>query len=457
MNYEESISYLYNLTHHGIKLGLENPKRLLKLAGNPERSFRSIHIAGTNGKGSTAVILSELLRGAGVKTGLFTSPHLLRFTERIRVDGREISKDEVSKILQDLLAILKTTQDLKPTFFEMVTAIGFEHFRRNSVQWAVVETGMGGRFDATNVIEPEVSIITPVGYDHREFLGNTLKEIAFEKAGILKERVPLILAPQEDEAEEVILKRAYDLSVPVRRYGHDFGAIPVDYNDTGITMTFWRRQPEGDGNPEIQEFTDLPLPLQGEHQIINASLALEAFFKILPEMGRDVELIRKSLSGVVWPGRLDFREFNGHTILLDGAHNPPATKSLARYLKKLLSLNKYREITLIFGAMKDKNISETLSPLLPLADRVILTSMKYERAATSSDLLKTLRENGNPGDQSAHPVFEVAESVRDAIRIATGVPEKDKLTVITGSLYLVGDALEILGERPLLRRLSEAR
>lgn len=457
MKYHESISYLYNLTHHGIKLGLENPKKLLKLAGNPERSFRSVHIAGTNGKGSTAAILSELLTGAGFKTGLFTSPHLLRFTERIRIDGKEISKDDVSKILQDLLTLLKETDELKPTFFEMVTAIGFEYFRRNSTQWAVIETGMGGRFDATNVITPEVTIITPVGYDHRAFLGNTLKEIAFEKAGILKEGAPLILAPQECEAEEVILRRADDLRIPVRRYGQDFGGRLIGYNDKGVTMTFWRKKPDESGRPATQELSDLPLPLLGDHQIINASLAIEAFLTILPERGRDVELIKRSLSGVVWPGRLDFREFNGHPLLLDGAHNPPATKSLARYLKSLLSMNKYRKITLIFGTMKDKSISETLSPLLPLAERVILTSMKYERAATPSEMLEMLRDNGTPASTSSPAVFEVAQSLRDAIRISTEVPEEGRLTVITGSLYLVGDALEILGGSPLLRRLSEAR
>ncbi|MBA3061021.1 MAG: bifunctional folylpolyglutamate synthase/dihydrofolate synthase, partial [Nitrospirae bacterium] len=262
MGYTAAVNYLYGLQKHGIKLGLDNTAKLLFLSGNPQKHFSSIHIAGTNGKGSTSAMIASILQAAGFRTGLFTSPHLVSFTERIRVNNEEIREDEVVELTEEIRSTIEGSE-LNPTFFEFVTAMGFLYFKRKNIDWAVVETGMGGRLDATNVLLPEASVITSINYDHSEFLGNTLSAIAEEKAGIIKDGVPVITSAQEPSVMDVIKKKTEEKNASLFIYGRDFSAAIKTEDTSGSVFNY-----SGDSN-----FEDLVISLPGRHQVLNAALA----------------------------------------------------------------------------------------------------------------------------------------------------------------------------------------
>lgn len=286
MSYSETVNYLYNLQKYGIKFGLDNISRLMSAFDNPHTSFLSVHVAGTNGKGSTSAIIASILKTAGFKVGLFTSPHIISFTERIRVNGEEISEDEVidltDEIREKIAAFGKIRMhsepvELSPTFFEVVTAMALLYFKRKKVDIAVIEVGMGGRLDATNIITPEISVITNISYDHKEFLGDTLKEIAHEKAGIIKKGVPVVVSYQESEAMKVIEQKAIEKNSELYIYGRDFSSVLKRNNSSGICFDY--------SSGDSFTINDLVLPLAGEHQIQNASVAIKA-----------VELLSKKLT-----------------------------------------------------------------------------------------------------------------------------------------------------------------
>lgn len=241
MSYNDTIHYLYNLQKYGIKFGLDNISRLMSAIDNPHESFLSIHVAGTNGKGSTSAIIASVLQTAGYRVGLFTSPHLVSFTERIRINGEEITENEVINLAEEIKGVVSRLEDFSPTFFEVVTAMTFLYFKRQDIDIGVIEVGMGGRLDATNIIKPEVSIITNISYDHKEFLGSTLREIAHEKAGIIKSRIPVIVSYQEPEVIEVIEKKSHEKNAALYIYGKDFflplkKKILLEYHlTTGVT------------------------------------------------------------------------------------------------------------------------------------------------------------------------------------------------------------------------------
>ena len=269
MSYSGTINYLYNLQKHGIKFGLENISRLMSSLGNPHESFLSVHVAGTNGKGSVSAIIASVLRTAGLKVGLFTSPHIVSFTERIRINDEEITENDVIGLTEEIRGVVERRGDFSPTFFEVVTAMALLYFKRKKVDIAVIEVGMGGRLDATNIITPEVSVITNISYDHREFLGSTLKEIAHEKAGIIKDGVPVVVSYQEPEAMEVIERKAIEKGARLYVYGRDFSSALRREDLSGICFDYW----SGDSQFAIP---DLVLPLIGEHQMQNASVAIKA-------------------------------------------------------------------------------------------------------------------------------------------------------------------------------------
>ncbi|GAB4423416.1 MAG: folylpolyglutamate synthase/dihydrofolate synthase family protein [Thermodesulfovibrionales bacterium] len=486
-DYSNAIDYLYGLQKYGIKFGLDNTIRLLALLGNPQDSFKSIHIAGTNGKGSTSAMIASILRAAGLKVGLFTSPHLVSFTERIRVDGVEITEKEVVELTKEIRDVvfrsqklevrsqniehdtrhssLVTRYPLSPTFFEFVTAMAFLYFKRRGVGWAVVETGMGGRLDATNVITPAVSVITNISYDHREFLGETLKEIAMEKAGIIKKKVPVVSARQEDEAEEVICRTARERSSHLFIYEKDFRGTLRSSGIDGITFDYI------DDSCIIK---DLHIPLAGEHQLSNACLAIKASLITLKSSSelqvtsnksslvtavKNSSLIREGLAITKWPGRLELiRNAKAMVdVLIDGAHNPSASEVLAQALRKFY-IPSYREIILILGIMADKDIEGIMRPLLPLASRVIMTAPGYERAAHPSRLAECACSLGYHAD--------IADSVEEAIGMAIRNSNKLQVTgrqagkpisqppeyfdplliVIAGSFYTTGEAKMVLGQ-----------
>lgn len=461
MNYNRTIDYLYGLQKHGIKLGLANTSRLLSLLNNPERAFKAIHIAGTNGKGSTAAMTASMLKAAGFRTGLFTSPHLVSFTERIKVDDEEIEEAEVIELADEIREIISSaqqtdknsrsgTQDpelaghgLNPTFFEFVTAMAFLYFRRKGVGWAVVETGMGGRLDATNVLLPEVSAITSVSHDHGEFLGKTLRGIAAEKAGIIKSGIPVVTSPQDAVVMETIRTKAAEEKAVVYEYGRDFFSCLEKDDIMGITFDYKGRN----------RLDGLYAPLCGMHQMENASVAVKTIELIMEKEPVSAESVRKGLAGASWPGRLELMKMPGtkYDILIDGAHNPSAAERLAGSLRGLFA-RRYGRITLILGIMSDKDLHGIMAPLLPSASEIILTAPDYARAASPERLAETARSLGFESSS--------AGSVREALDMAIAKmgghgAAGPQLIVITGSFYTIGEAKTILGHKGTLTRLRE--
>lgn len=439
MSYHESIQYLYTLQKHGIKFGLDNIRRIMSELGDPHKSFRTVHVGGTNGKGSTSSIIASILRSSGFKTGLFTSPHLVSFTERIRINGEEISEHDVASLAQEVKDAASHINDFFPTFFEVVTAMALLHFSRKETDIAVMEVGMGGRLDATNIIIPDVCVITQISYDHMDFLGKTLREIATEKAGIIKDRVPVVSAQQEPEALDVVVKGARDNDAGLSLYGKDFSSvltredvhgIHFDYHDTHIKIN------------------DVYLPLAGSHQMQNASLAIKAVALIsgFPAHG----VIKDGVGSTQWPGRLEIIH-DDPPILIDGAHNPAASEVLARTLK-VTFLKRYRRIILILGIMADKDIAGILKPLLPIAQALILTRPCYPRAASPEILARVAESVGFLHIRTAHSVQEALEMGMKDIRNSRSGPA---LLVVTGSFYTIGEAKEVLGQQGVLTTLRE--
>ena len=448
-NYNDSINYLYGLQKYGIKLGLEKTSRILSAAGSPQNNFKSVHIAGTNGKGSVSAMIASILMSNGFKVGLFTSPHLVSFTERITVNGMQITESEVVHLTEEIKSIIASLDVEPPTFFEFVTAMAFLYFSRKNIEWGVIEVGMGGRLDCTNVIIPEASVITRISYDHKEFLGDTLTAIAGEKAGIIKKGVPVISSAQEKEAEDVIVKTASERSSHLYLYGRDFegllnksdlNGIVFDYIDSSLQM------------PASGLYT----PLAGEYQLINSCVAVKAASVLLQKTtnrtlhNADFEAIRKWLSATRWRGRLELvsRE---PLIMIDGAHNPDASEKLAGFLRG--HLQNYK-IILVTGIMSDKDIHGILKPLMPLCSEIIFTSPNYGRAASP----QTLADFASREGFSSKTAPTISEAIKTAIELAdsSGIEEAKKpLILITGSFYTIGEAMEVLGERAILGDLRE--
>ena len=435
MSYAGTIEYLYGLQKYGMKFGLDNIRRLLSLLGEPQQSFSSVHVAGTNGKGSTSAMIESLLRTKGARTGLFTSPHLVSFTERIRINGREISEADVILLAEEVREAASGIDDFCPTFFEIVTAMAFLHFRRMKVDWAVVEVGMGGRLDATNTILPHVSVITTVGVDHSEFLGTALGDIAREKAGIIKQGVPLVTAEQHPEVMGVIQQRCREAGAALYRHDTEFFTQKAEGNADGVCFDY-----QGD-----KTYRDLCLSLAGEHQIVNAALAIKVFEIVAgeyPEMNTD---IRKGLLAVTWPGRLEQIK-EDPPILIDGAHNPQAAAALSAHLQKLLKA-KYKRIILIVGIMTDKDIEGILKHLLPVASEVVFAPPAYGRAASAEKLLLAADALGY--------ISRSAATVAASLDIAQSLYKPGDLIVVTGSFYTIGEAKEAVGHKGVLARLRE--
>ncbi len=427
MSYENTIAYLYGLQSHGIKLGLDNPRELLRRAGNPEQTFRSIHLAGTNGKGSTAAMLSSILQKAGHRTGLFTSPHLVSFTERIRIGGSEITEAEVVALAEEVRAL---SEGLEPTFFEVVTVMGFLHFQRKGVAWAVVETGMGGRLDATNCLSPDVCVITPIGLDHREFLGESIAEIAREKAGIIKTRVPVVAAAQEQEALQVIRDIARERNAPLYVEGEQFATRIREKGVGRMLFDYWS---------EATEANSLEINLSGTYQASNASLAIKAFELTSPGADDVLSIVRSGLLSLVWPGRMELVAQDPLTYV-DGAHNPRAAEALARMLEEDF-LNGGKKLTLLMG---DKDIEGIISPLVSLASRVVFAAPAYGRSAPVERLFEVARKLGTSAEK--------ASSVAEGLQLARSYGD---MVLVTGSFYTIGEAKEALGSTGFLSKLRE--
>jgi dihydrofolate synthase / folylpolyglutamate synthase len=409
MNFAQALSYLLSLGHETltIKLGLENTETLLAALGHPHKSFPSVQIAGTNGKGSTATFLESICRAAKIRAGLFTSPHLISITERVRIAGESITEAEFARftsIVRRTAETLVSAGKLEtlPTFFEHVTAIALLAFREAQVELTILETGLGGRLDSTTAARADVVAITPIAMDHEEYLGHTIEEIAAEKAAIIMPGVAAIIAPQEPTALKVIRRRCETVGV----------------------------EPRFVDPASIEGAT---LGLRGHHQEINAATAV-TLAQELQRRGFEIPrpAIFDGLQTARHPGRLEFWKTNP-PILFDGAHNPASALALRAYLDEFVS----QPITMIFGAMRDKRLREMAATLFPKADRLILTAADNPRAASVEDLKAVLP----PNNQST--VHE-SPSVRRALRIAREVTPIDGVIIVTGSLYLIGEAQNIL-------------
>ncbi len=402
MGYPSSLEYLYGLQHFGIKLGLENTHRLLDRLDNPQRRLRIVHIAGTNGKGSTAAALEQILRSHGLRTGLDTSPHLHSFTERIRIDNQPISEAEV---VNQTEAIRACVADLAPTFFEFTTAMALRIFALQAVDWVILETGLGGRLDSTNVVTPQLSIITPIALDHAAHLGETLTLIAGEKAGIIKPEVPVISARQQPEALAVLQSSVDENKTSFFLAERDFSwdMPPQRFNYKGLHASFSR----------------IESGLAGRYQRENISLAIAAAELLLGTL--DSAMTKQALAVLRWPGRL---EWCGD-ILLDGAHNPHAAVALAEYLSE----QHLADLLWVVALKSDKDAQGILGPLLPHAARVFATTLDAEDAKPADLLLQVSAEAGVVGEALA--------SADKALQRALDVRRPGQKILVAGSLFLV--------------------
>lgn len=471
MQYKEAFQYINSFTNYeqtpGLKKdiskdGLERVHLLLRLLGRPQDAFKSVVIAGTKGKGSVAVMIESMLREAGYRTALYTSPHLHTFRERIRVGGTMIPPADMARITELLMPVVERIRglgdpSLLPTTYELATAIAFVYFREMGVQYAVLEVGLGGRLDATNVVTPLVSVITSISFDHTEVLGDTIQEIAAEKAGIIKPNGRVVSAPQEDAALGVISRVAREQHARMTVIGREVyvgtGQLPeVVSDDFGVpifqvfTVGFENEQGGPAGRLRVR------LPLVGNHQQVNCAVALAAL-QALRETGADVDrdAILDGLAGVLWPGRLEVvhRE---PVVVADGAHN---VESIAKLGQAISDLFPKRQVVVVLGTSKEKDIAGILSELRvwtdgisgPTVERLIVTRSRHPRAADPRDVAHAAIATGL--------TVELREDVRSALTRAEASvkqlarPDKeDPLVLVTGSLFVVAEAREIYGLGP---------
>jgi len=430
MTYAEAVQFLFDLRMFGARFGLETTRRLAELAGNPHERLRFIHVAGTNGKGSTCAMLESIYRASGLRVGMFTSPHLVSFAERIQVNRQMISEADVARLVAELREQSRagvppasspasaaqggTTMDRRdacPTFFEFVTVMALRYFAQQRCDLVIWETGLGGRLDATNIVTPLASVITNIGFDHQQWLGDTLDKIAAEKAGIIKPGVPVITAAEPGCGLETIAAAAQQ---------KDSLLTVIDRNDAQGAL-----------------LDAAKLPLAGHHQRLNAALAVATVRAVAPQIPVAQDLMLAGLSRVQWPGRMQLiKTPSGQTLLLDGAHNEASARALAESFRQL-----FPDVrpTLILGVLEDKDWGSIARTLAPLASRLLLAPVNSARSLSPDRLLPACKE-ANP-----EAAVEVCASLAEALYRSAN----DPFVVVTGSLYLVGEATELLRLSPV--------
>jgi len=445
MTYEEALAYLDSLEILGIRPGLDRIGALLARLGDPQAAFPSVLIAGTNGKGSVAADVASIVRQAGHAPGVYTSPHLVRFEERIVVGETPIAPTELATLASRVRAAIASDRLLRndpPTYFEATTALAFLHFRTRKVPIAVLEVGMGGRHDATNVVTPLACAVTQVALDHTQWLGRTLGEIAYQKAGIFKPGVPVAVSRQDPAALDVIRGEARRVGAPValtvaceiRPLSGDRAAAGAARDPSAGAERFSDPPVFSMVTPTGGRYPELALSLRGVHQVENAATAVLVAERLAAAgvAGINARTIAAGLRGAVWPGRLELIP-GVPDLLLDGAHNPAGCATLAAYLAEHQA---GRSVTLVFAAMRDKPAAEMLDILCPLAHKVILTGLPVRRGAPPGTLLRLAAERHSEAAQ--------APSVEEALRLALDGAPPGALVVISGSLYLVGEVKRIL-------------
>lgn len=417
MTYEEALTYIHSISWKGVKPGLGRTQELLAKMGNPEKKMKYVHITGTNGKGSTAAMTASILRKAGYTTGLYTSPFLWRFNERMNVNGEDISDEELAEITSYIKPLADSMEEA-PTEFELVTAIGFEYFARHNCQIVALEVGMGGLLDSTNVIPaPEVAVMTNIGLDHTEYLGNTLEEIAVTKAGIVKPGCEVVLYPSTEGVREAVAKVCADVGVPLSVA--DFGKIVSKaYDFSGQTFSYGR-------------YTDVRLPLLGNHQLCNCAVVLETA-DALRRQGWQItdEQIYSGIADTVWPGRFELLR-RDPVFIVDGGHNPQCLYALAENVKLYLA---GRDITALTGVMADKDYTDMYATMAPLVSRFVTVTPDNPRSMQAEDLASFLGQFGKP--------VQAASSVEQGVLDAMALAGQDGVVLAFGSLYMTGTIRE---------------
>ena len=438
MNFPESLEYLYNLGNEvlAMKLGLASTEKLLAALGNPEKNFLKVQVAGTNGKGSTCAFLDAICRSGEIKTGLFTSPHLISITERIKINGAEISETDfarhatrIRKISEKLVE--ENQLEAVPTFFEQMTAIAVSAFAEAEIELAILETGLGGRFDSVTATRAEIVAITPIDFDHQQILGNSLQEIAAEKAAIIREDTKVVIAKQNEEALKVIIERCKEKKV-----------LPI-VNDCII---YTDDLPEISFRTQTEVYSHIWIALEGEHQYENACVAINLAEILNKNFGLPISQyeIIDGLQKAKHKGRLEWYFAAETRILFDGAHNIASAAALKKYLLRQGTEN--TKITIVFGAMKDKDLVQIGELIFPFAENLILTKPDNPRSAEVEELRKIAEKI--IGKSKIFIVADVADAIDSAKQItSTYTATKNSFICVTGSLYLVGEAQKLLNNK----------
>ena len=430
-DYQAALDYVLSFADYerasrsAIVFDLSRIEELLKRRGNPHQAARAVHIAGTKGKGSASAMVAAVLTASGYKTGLYTSPHLHTLRERIQVDSQPIAEEEFARVVEELKPEIEAINNSgllgELTTFEILTALAFAYFKEKKVDFQVLEVGLGGRLDATNVVKPDVGIITSISFDHTEVLGNTLAQIAAEKAGIIKPQSPVVCAPQAPEALEVIEKICQERKARLIRVGREVTWQRNTFSFLG--QSFQLKGIRGDYN--------LTIPLLGEHQLENAAVAVAAL-EVLANLGMEVspESIAKGLSQVYWPGRLQILQYEP-LFVVDGAHNADSARRLREALKQYFDFD---GVILIIGTSEDKDVAGMVAELSPLPGAVIVTRSRHPRAAEISKLVAEFSKWG------ITPL--VKEKVTSAVELALARAKPRELICATGSLFIVAEVIE---------------
>jgi dihydrofolate synthase/folylpolyglutamate synthase len=414
MTYKQALNYLYGLQKYGVKFGLSKTSNIMKKMGNPHKGQNYIHIAGTNGKGSVSAMVESVLMRSGLKVGFYSSPHLVRFTERFRINRKEISKKKVIELTEEIKGIINPAEP--PTYFEVTTAMALAYFARENTDIAIMEVGMGGRLDATNIIKPLVSAITNISLEHQFFLGNTLVEIAGEKAGIIKKGINTISAATQPKVSRLFREVCEERKAPFFQVGKD---VRYRSSDNGFNYYGLNRR-----------IRDINLTLKGEFQHRNTALAI-GILELLEKKGYRFEDqdIKAGVEETTWTGRIQVLA-ERPLIVVDGAHNPGASRALVEAVKKDFS---YKRLILVLGVMKDKDIGSIVREIAGMADHIVCSSPEYFRSATPEDLYKIV--------STYNKNTEMIKTLPEAIKKAKKIARSDDMILITGSLFTVGEAL----------------
>ena len=429
--YQATLEYLYRFVDYSLVRNFRNSpgtfelgrmRSLVQALGNPQEAYPIIHIAGTKGKGSVSALCAEALRAAGYKVGLYTSPHLDDFAERIQFDGQPLLHADLVRLVDEQRAVLQSIPNI--TFFEITTALAFLYFAQQKATAAVIEVGLGGRLDATNVCRPRVAVITSLSYDHMALLGNTLAEIAGEKAGIIKEGAPVVLSPQKKEAGEVVRRVAQERGAELIEVGKDYRFAALSHALEGQTLRVWKASEEGEGKA-----AELMIPLLGAHQVENAATAYTAL-RVACQQGISLTeaQIREGFRRVTWPGRFEVLQ-REPGVVVDCAHNRDSAEKLRKTVDDYFP---GKPVVLVFGASEDKDIDGMLDELMPRIAQVILVKSYHPRAADPEKLVELVQKYGKP----AQIIPKVTEALEEALKLGV----EGALVLVTGSIFVASGA-----------------